>query len=250
VFEPIPALAMVLGAGVVTAWIRVADARALRRARRALAPGLAERGTEALDAGAPTLDLGLGEGLLARIARSASAYRGRDRAVALVQGSPEHALGALSRAARRGVVGVAVVVAALCAHAVAHTSFVEQVYEEHQCREGFSRRCARAGELLEAGSPTYAAVLYMRGCDSYDAPACAALSRMYPQRGHVAHGAARVMAAQTEACSDGHAYSCGLAADLFARREESTATLVLLRQMCANGDELSCRAVLEAERND
>jgi hypothetical protein len=56
------------------------------------------------------------------------------------------------------------------------------------------------------------------------------------------------MYAQAHACSDERPHGCGLVADLFARRDEPAATLALLRQMCAERDEWSCRAVAGAEQ--
>jgi uncharacterized membrane protein len=240
---PVAALAMAIGAAVAVGVVLVADARAIRRARRALEPGLADRGTAAIDPGAPTIDLGLGDGLLARLARSASAYRGRDRAVALVQGSPEEAMLALSRAVRRGAASLGVILAVLAAHAAARTHFAHLVYEEHECREGKNRHCSRAARLVEPEDPAYAGILYMRGCDNYDAAACADLARIYEQHPGVSHAAALVMLAQTRACLDGRGYACGIAADLFSRRDEPARTAVLLRQLCNIQDTLSCSAI-------
>jgi hypothetical protein len=248
VTDPIPALLIVLGAEVVVGCALLADVRALRTAKDAMAPGLTESGAAAIDPGAATLDLGLGEGVLAELVRSASAYRGRDRAVALVQGSPDQALDALSRAVRRGAVGMGVVLAVATAHAVALTRSAERAYEEHQCSEGLTRACAPAAWLAE--TPEHAAALLQRGCDSYDTAACAALGRLYAEDEHVTRDAARVMFVEANACSDGRPHGCGLVADLFTRRDEPAATLSLLRQMCAQKDEWSCRAVADAQAGD
>jgi hypothetical protein len=133
--SPWPALWMVWAAGLVTGGILIADVGALRQAQRATAGGLEQRDAaememEAEDAGVPRLDLGLGEDLLARFARSASAYRGRDRTLALVQGSPEHALAALRRAVRRGTIALAVIGAVHVGHAAADTQLAQRIYAE------------------------------------------------------------------------------------------------------------------------
>jgi hypothetical protein len=108
--------------------------RALREARRAIAPGLERQDPAAEDpaggADVPRLDLGLGEDLLARFARSATAYRGRDRTLALVQGSPEQAFTALQRAVRRGALGLAVIGAVHGAHLAADTPLAQRLYEQ------------------------------------------------------------------------------------------------------------------------
>lgn len=130
---PAPALLMAQAAGLLTLAILLLDVRALREARRAIAPGLERQDPAAVDPGGadvPRLDLGLGEDLRARFARSATAYRGRDRTLALVQGSPEQALTALQRAVRRGALGLAVIGAVHGAHLAADTQLAQRLYEQ------------------------------------------------------------------------------------------------------------------------
>lgn len=136
---PMPALRMVQAAGILTLAILVADVIALRRARRAIAPGLEHQSPTEIDAGADAvsrLDLGLGEDRLARFARSGSAYRGRDRTLAQVLGSPEQATSALRRAIRRGAIGLVVIGAVYGGHAAAHTRLAREIYEEYRCEQG------------------------------------------------------------------------------------------------------------------
>ncbi|MDC3983994.1 hypothetical protein [Polyangium jinanense] len=137
--KPIPALFILLATALVTLVVLAADLRALKRAQTALAPGLeAENDGPAplVDLAVPRVDLGLGDDLASRLARSAAAYRGRDRAVELVQGNPEQALGALRRAVRRGVTSLALMGVILGAHGLAQSSFVAKLYAEARCNTG------------------------------------------------------------------------------------------------------------------
>src|SRR6185436_10758116 len=183
---PVAALHIVEAAGVVILAILVADVIALRRARRAVAPGLEHKDPADLDpdaAGAARVDLGLGEDLLARLARSASAYRGRDRAVALVQGSPSLACAAIRRAIVRGAIGLAVVGAALGAHVAAGAEGVVLAYEERQCREGYFPKCAQAAQRLAWRDVGRTMALYERSCGAAHAPSCVAIASRYEQEG-------------------------------------------------------------------
>lgn len=150
---PTPVIWMMLAAGLATLAILIADERALRRARVAIAPGLEQRSAadiDPLDTAVPGLDLGLGDGVLARLARSSSAYRGRDRTLALVQGSPEQALAALRRAVRRGAVSLAVIGAVAACHAAATTPRAQIVYEQMGCvMDPFGWCANRRSELLQ-----------------------------------------------------------------------------------------------------
>ncbi|MDI1480430.1 hypothetical protein [Polyangium sp. y55x31] len=137
---PIPALVILLATTAVTLVVLSANLRALKRAQAALAPGL-ETGEDGpaplVDPSVPRVDLGLGDDLASRLARSAAAYRGRDRAVELVQGNPEQALGALRRAVRRGYTSLALMGVILGAHGLAHSSVVTMVYVEVRCGTGW-----------------------------------------------------------------------------------------------------------------
>ncbi|TKD02783.1 hypothetical protein [Polyangium fumosum] len=133
---PFPALFILLATALVTLVVLAADLRALKRAQVALAPGLQadEEGIAPLvDPSVPRVDLGLGDDIASRLARSAAAYRGRDRAVELVQGNPAQALGALRRAVRRGVTSLALMGVILGAHGLAHARFVTELYVQFRC---------------------------------------------------------------------------------------------------------------------
>lgn len=137
--KPIAALFILLATALVTLVVLAADLRALRRAQAALAPGLStgEDGPAPfVDPSVPRVDLGLGDDLASRIARSAAAYRGRDRAVELVQGNPEQALGALHRAVWRGVTSLVLMGVFLGAHGLAQSSFFDELYKEVRCDTG------------------------------------------------------------------------------------------------------------------
>ncbi|MDI1450261.1 hypothetical protein [Polyangium sp. 6x1] len=137
---PLPALYILLATALVTLVVLAADVRALKRAQAALAPGLStgEEGAAPLvDPSVPRVDLGLGDDLASRLARSAAAYRSRDRAIELVQGNPEQALGALRRAVRRGVTSLALMGVILGVHSFAQASFVTQLYVELRCETGW-----------------------------------------------------------------------------------------------------------------
>lgn len=149
---PTPALYMTLYCGVVLLAAVADDLLALRRARRALGQGLVERDPSELgsvEPGVPRVDLGLGDGAHAKVTRSAAAYRGRDRTLALVQGSPEQALSALRAGLRRTGIGLAVVAMALFAHLAAQTRLVQIAYANQRCGDADLDACARA---CEAGS--------------------------------------------------------------------------------------------------
>jgi hypothetical protein len=146
---PWPALLMLAGAALVVGAALLLDRRALRRAEAALLGVSPQRAEEmgAVEQGVPHLDLGLGEGLAARLARSAAAYRGRDRALALVQGSPELARAALRRAVLRDAVSLALIAAMAGAHAAASTAPALRLYGELRCRQGNAGWCLHLAGL-------------------------------------------------------------------------------------------------------
>lgn len=182
---PLPAVGMALGAGLVIAAILAADVRALRRARGSVEQGLTQREPgepEVADTDVPRLDLGLGEDSWARLARSASAYRGRDRTLALIQGNPEQALGALRRAIRRGGMGLAAVGAVAAGHAAANLPLVDRMYAERRCDMDDFAACTRAAEHARAESLDLAISFYIRACEGSDAAACLSLARIFADR--------------------------------------------------------------------
>jgi hypothetical protein len=134
----------------VTLGIRVADARVLSQARAEIDAGLTARAiadAEPTEEGVARLDLGLGEGILARVARGAAAYRQRERTVALVRGSPVLALHALQRSVRRGTVGLVVIGAVGVAHAAAALTPAKLGYDL-RCRLGDGWACLIAAAII------------------------------------------------------------------------------------------------------
>jgi hypothetical protein len=184
---PLPAVLLVVGAGAVITFVMAADARALRLARSSTAQGLTQRDAadpEPAGEGLAKVDLGLGEGSWERLARSASAYRGRDRTLALIQGDPEQALSALRRALGRGAIGLAVTVAVCAVHAAAASPPVQQIYAERRCEMEDFAACTRAADHLRTAHLSKAVELYRAACGGSDASACSTLAGMY-ERGEV-----------------------------------------------------------------
>jgi hypothetical protein len=244
---PMPALRMVQAAGLVTLAILVADVIALRRTRRAIASGLEHQNPTEIDAGGeavPRLDLGLGEDLLARFARSGSAYRGRDRTLALVLGSPEQATSALRRAIRRGAIGLVVIGAVYGGHAAAHMRLARELYEEYRCEQGQVTRCARAAEIVRQHDLEKAIALYERACDGSEAASCTAIAELYERGEGVAADPYRALVFHGRACDAGGTASCRIAVNLLDQRGgeaiDGYRRLALLRRACAGGDQVSC----------
>jgi hypothetical protein len=114
--------ALVAAAGAVLLCVLLADRRACLEARAAVGAGFSVRRPEDMeesDALLPLVDLGLGEQTLARASPGAVPYRDRERALSLVRGTPEIALAAFARAARRSRLGLLAVGATALAHALA-----------------------------------------------------------------------------------------------------------------------------------
>jgi len=129
--------------------ILVADHRALAEAEAVIGAGLsAQEPAEVEPEGAllPRLDLGLGDDLLARVARGAAAYRHRERTVALVRGTPGLTLAALRRAVRRGRIGLAVLGVVAAAHLAAVTTPSLVAYERLRCGPWNMDACGLAAE--------------------------------------------------------------------------------------------------------
>jgi hypothetical protein len=124
---PLPALGLLVLAGIVVGVSLARDVRAGRRARDAVID--LEACSEEVLGVLPRLDLGLGDSLGARNARSPSPYRGSDRMLGLVEGDPALALRALDRAKARGVVCLLVLVAVVALHGAANGSFARDLYQ-------------------------------------------------------------------------------------------------------------------------
>jgi hypothetical protein len=111
------AVAIACACGVVVLAVLLWDGRASGRARETLAD-LAAPSPFAHEA-PETIDLGLGDGVGARIALGTSAYRDRDRTLALVRGDPLEVRRAMTRALVRGRVSIALISVVLAGHAIA-----------------------------------------------------------------------------------------------------------------------------------
>lgn len=177
---------MAAGAGVIAMALLIADGVARRRVARVGVAGmeLREAGADAdRDDPAPELDFGLGEEVLAKMARGGAAYRTRERAVALVLGSLEQARGAIRQAMVRGAIGLAIIGAALVCHALNLPRAALVAYHEYQCSPMLARSCRVAASLLEAAPEgearrARAAAAFEQGCDYNDEPSCNGLARM------------------------------------------------------------------------
>jgi hypothetical protein len=156
--------AALVAAAALTAAILRADLRAARAARAAVEAGgsTEDAGAELEEGAAARLDLGLGEGRLARFARGASAYRQKERVVSLVRGSPAQALGALRRASLRGVAALAILALVGGAHLAAHARPARGLYEAAYCDRGYTPSCALASELIRDVHPGWARRLRAR----------------------------------------------------------------------------------------
>jgi hypothetical protein len=173
---PFGAVGIALGAGLALSTVMVCDAIALRRVARITALSqemeLRTASPPERSEGASSLDLGLGHDVHARVVREGSAYRGRERAVALVLGSPLHARTALRRALARGLLGLTLVIGVLAAHKVAAGARGVAAYHGYRCDRGVLESC-RAREAVER---------YRGGCEAGDPHGCDGLRLLLDQR--------------------------------------------------------------------
>lgn len=179
--NPWPAAILLGCAALAIAIIAALDASALRRARLALSRDLTARDggeTGAEDTRIPRVDLGLGSDVAAEIQRPNAAYRGRDRAVALVIGSPDRALSALRRAVARGVAGVVLALGIAALHGVATSSRVQLAYDDALCDAFDFKACARVAAAVQAKSPMRALDLYSRACSLESTGSCRSAATM------------------------------------------------------------------------
>ena len=124
------------------------------------------------------------------MARPSSAYRGRDKALALIVGNPGLALSALRRAVRRGALGLAVVAGAGALHVAANSEPARLVFDARQCDSFDFKACARVADRLRVVAPAEALVLYSKACSSSSVTSCAAAANLYEARaaGSMAYG--------------------------------------------------------------
>jgi hypothetical protein len=267
---PHAALAMADGAAVLIACLMVADAVALVRVVRLGRQQMEQREPEddaAREAAAreaiPTTDLGLGEEVMAQLARGAAVYRSQERTVALLLGSVTEARAALRRALWRGAAGLAIAGATLACHAWAAGEGGLIAYGAIRCAQGSSRSCADAGlrlaGLTETGTerpgipsevgcaaePNRGYVrlpipwswegLLSRGCNGGEARACTGLATLHERCSFED----RAQQAWERACTAGHAEACRRAALTLGPAHAGRAAS-LLRTGCGWGDHESC----------
>lgn len=187
--EPTVAVALGAAAGLVLLATLAADVVAIAAiARAASGPDLEERDPEGEREGerVPRIDLGLGDDVRARLARGASAYRTRERALALLLGSPAQARAALRRAIARGAAGALLVAAVLGLQAAAASTAGSLWYSEIRCDGGVGRACRTAAILSRIrdrdDDSGRSAALHVRACEAGQVMSCAALARMQEER--------------------------------------------------------------------
>jgi hypothetical protein len=134
--------------------------------------------------------------------------------MALVQGSPEQALDALSRAVRRSGLGLGVVLIVCAAHGAAHMSIASARYEKYRCYHGHPDQCARFASRLEACDPDIADIFHEMSCKPTNPADCVALAR-YFERKYDADDTARILRGYAERCADGDVSGCVMTVDLF-----------------------------------
>jgi hypothetical protein len=142
---PFIAVGMAIAAGLAIAVVLLRDLAALRKVERIAAddslhaqPGIAPP----LTPDGRLVDLGLGEDQHARVAPGS--YRERDRALALVIGSPASAIEAVRRARTRGVLGIALLAGVFLFHGFASTEDGRIAFDEVQCELGSEAYCRAA----------------------------------------------------------------------------------------------------------
>lgn len=211
---PEPLLALLAALFLTLAAVTIADFRAYRRARLAITTSLVrhEEDDRAVEVeAAPRLDLGLGNEVHAQLQRGVAAYRGRDRALALVQGDPERALAALRGALRRDVSGLGAMLALGLVHTAAQGAYAARVYQEIRCEAGVLESCADAvsGAVAEGDIDRMTALrMYLQRCDRGDGRSCMSIANLYRGgEGSVGDGGVvaffEYRAAQRGICRDG-----------------------------------------------
>jgi hypothetical protein len=154
---PRVALAMGGGALAVSVALFLGDAIALlglrRTARAAEGMEVLERGADEAEGAVPAIDLGLGAEVRATMRPGAAAYRGKDRAAALLLGSFGEARRALWRGLAKKALACAVVVGALAVHTLAARPQGRLAYHEMVCEAGSALDCGIAAAMLREGAP-------------------------------------------------------------------------------------------------
>jgi hypothetical protein len=254
-----PAVAAALGAGAlaVIAALFGADVRAARAVRRAAAGAgqmeLRERGEEEAEGTVPAVDLGLGDEVRATMARSAAAYRGRDRAAALLVGSLDEARAALRQALAKKAVAALVAAAALGGHALATRPRGRIVYHEILCARGGAVDCGVAAAMLreqgDADDLVRAVILGTHACEAFAPPdrlGCVVAAEAIEQDPSRGDRATRLRYRE-RACMAGDVPSCHTVTELLASGDGSRWRMAaVLQRACESGDMASCERAVAA----
>ena len=135
---------------------------ALRRLT-ALVSDLAEPTRAVAASNVPSFDLGLGEGVAARVEGGFS-YRGAERETALVLGDVEEARRAITRALRFSALRVAAVVLVALVHVAASRQVVALAFETKLCERARMASCDGLATLLERRGEPGVVELSGRAC--------------------------------------------------------------------------------------
>ncbi len=185
VASQLPVVGMLAVSAVGIAAILAADLLSLRRAKKTRAPDVVAKSASEVassDTATPRLDLGLGDDIAARVARPQSAYRGRERAVALILGSPALSIRELTRAARRGALGLLAVAAVATLHVLANTGPAHLAFDKARCDAFDSRACARVADRVLLLDQAHALTLYSKACSSSSVDSCLMAASLYESR--------------------------------------------------------------------
>jgi len=161
--------------------------------------------------GVPRVDLGLGDDLLASLARVSTAYRARERAITLVVGNPELARAALRRALARGALGLAVVGGVLWLHALMARGSATIAYLHAWCDKGALGACvAEADRLEQQGDTARALSIHERMCDAFNTKSCVAAAERRESEDALDP---KAIGLRRKACDGADAASCRILAD-------------------------------------
>jgi formylglycine-generating enzyme required for sulfatase activity len=149
--------------------------RAALRRLGGLVADLAEPTRAVAASDVPSFDLGLGEGVAARVEGGFS-YRGAERETALVIGDVDEAKAAIARAVRWSFVRVAAVVVVALVHVAMSRQVVALAFETKLCARGRMASCDGLGDLLDARGVPGAVEVSGRACVFGVTTSCARLA--------------------------------------------------------------------------
>ncbi|APR88102.1 hypothetical protein A7982_13451 [Minicystis rosea] len=253
---PIVALALAASALLVILALFTRDLVAVHTLRRAAQAAdrmeLRDRGVEEAEGTVPSMDLGLGDEVRAHMARTAAAYRGRDRAASLLVGSLDTARGALREALVKKALAAAVAIVALAGHSFAARPRARIVFHEIKCERGSALDCGIAAAMLREGGPddlVRAVILGTHACDAFRPPdklGCVVAAEMIERDPARADRPTR-QRYRERACMAGDIPSCRMVADFYAGdADKAWSTAAVLQRACEVGDMWSCENAVRA----